>query len=48
MQEEMARIFTSDTHRKTIIFVTHSIDEALFLSDRVLIMAQGSLIEDIV
>jgi NitT/TauT family transport system ATP-binding protein len=47
MQGEMVRIFTSDTARKTILFVTHSIDEALILSDRILVMACGVLIEDI-
>jgi len=29
--------------RKTVIFVTHSIDEALYLSDRVLILSDGRL-----
>lgn len=37
MQSELMRIW-EDT-KQTILFVTHSIDEAIFLSDRVLLMA---------
>jgi NitT/TauT family transport system ATP-binding protein len=37
MQTELTRIWESD--RKTVVFVTHQIDEAVFLSDRVIVMA---------
>ncbi|MBI4318223.1 MAG: ABC transporter ATP-binding protein [Chloroflexi bacterium] len=36
LQEELLRIW--DETRKTVIFITHSIDEAIVLSDRVIVM----------
>lgn len=37
LQDELLRIWTRD--RKTVVFVTHAIDEAVYLSDRVVIMS---------
>ena len=37
MQEELLRIHA--THRKTTVFITHSLDEALILSDRIVVMS---------
>ncbi len=47
MQTELLRIW--EKGRKTVLFVTHQIDEAVFLSDRVLVFARrpGRLQEDI-
>jgi ABC-type nitrate/sulfonate/bicarbonate transport system ATPase subunit len=36
MQEELLRIWR--LYRRTVVFVTHSIDEAIYLSDRIAIM----------
>ena len=47
MGHALARIW--DTTRKTAIFITHSIREAMFLSDRVLVMGRrpSPIIKDI-
>src|ERR1700686_2990972 len=47
MQTELMRIW--DKGRKTALFVTHQIDEAVFLSDRVLVFARrpGRLQEEV-
>jgi sulfonate transport system ATP-binding protein len=45
LQKELVRIFLSQ--RKTILFVTHDVDEAIFLGQRVLVMDQGRLIREI-
>lgn len=36
LQEELLHIW--DEHRKTVIFITHSVDEAVFLGDRIMVM----------
>ena len=47
MQELLTKIW--EEHRMTVMFVTHDIDEAVFLSDRVLVMTArpGQIKEDI-
>jgi NitT/TauT family transport system ATP-binding protein len=38
LQEELLRIMERPDERKTVVFVTHSIDEAILLGDRIAIM----------
>jgi len=47
LQEELLRIW--ETHRKTVLFITHAIDEAIALADRVVVMCSspGRIIEEI-
>jgi NitT/TauT family transport system ATP-binding protein len=48
LQEELLRIW--ETHRKTVLFITHAIDEAIALGDRVLVMgaSPGRILEEVV
>lgn len=39
LQEELLKIWSE--HKKTVIFVTHDIDEAILLGDRVLVMSSA-------
>ena len=39
LQKELLNIW--EANRKTIVFVTHSVDEAIYLSDRIVVMSAG-------
>jgi NitT/TauT family transport system ATP-binding protein len=39
MQEELLQLMERPEERKTMVFITHSIDEALLLGDRVAVMS---------
>ena len=38
---------TEGTLRRTVLFVTHDVDEAILLADRVIVIKEGQLIDDI-
>jgi ABC-type nitrate/sulfonate/bicarbonate transport system ATPase subunit len=44
MGEELLRRWEAD--RRTVLFVTHSLDEALHLSDRIVVMHGGRVVAD--
>jgi NitT/TauT family transport system ATP-binding protein len=48
MNMELLRLWERD--RKTVVFITHSISEAIFLSDRVVVISKrpARVVEDIV
>ena len=39
LQELLLDLWAAEERRKTVIFVTHDIDEAIFLSDRIIVMS---------
>lgn len=41
MQIELLKLWTLDNRNKTIVMVTHDVEEAIFLSDRVVVMNNG-------
>lgn len=45
LQRELVNIFLSQ--RKTILFVTHDVDEAIFLGQRVLVLDGGRLVKEV-
>lgn len=46
LQKELLRIW--ENHKKTIVFITHSVDEAVYLADRIILMSRdkGSISVD--
>jgi NitT/TauT family transport system ATP-binding protein len=47
LQELLLELWEEDRRKKTVVFVTHDIDEALLLADQILFMKAGTLAETI-
>ena len=45
LQEELTRIWGE--RRPTVLFITHDVNEAVFLANRVVVLSQGSVLDDI-
>jgi NitT/TauT family transport system ATP-binding protein len=45
LQEELTRIWQEK--RPTVIFITHDVNEAVFLADRVVVLSRGRVLEEI-
>ncbi|MDR0671307.1 MAG: ABC transporter ATP-binding protein, partial [Oscillospiraceae bacterium] len=41
LQELLLRLWDGEAKRKTVVFITHDIDEAIFLSDRIIMLTEG-------
>ena len=41
LQEELVKLWTLDNSTETVLLVTHDIDEAILLSDRIAVMTRG-------
>jgi bicarbonate transport system ATP-binding protein/nitrate/nitrite transport system ATP-binding protein len=41
LQEELLNLWSLDNQTETVVLVTHDIDEAIFLSDRIVVMTNG-------
>jgi nitrate ABC transporter ATP-binding subunit len=41
LQEELINLWSLDNQTETVVLVTHDIDEAIFLSDRIVVMTNG-------
>lgn len=41
LQEELLHMWTGESQTNTVIMVTHDIDEAIYLSDRIVVMTNG-------
>lgn len=46
LQKLVDRLWRSGERRKTVVFVTHDIDEAILLADRVVFMRAGEIVAD--
>jgi NitT/TauT family transport system ATP-binding protein len=41
LQDQLLKMWDSGKDKKTVVFITHDIDEAIFLSDKIIVMSSG-------
>jgi ABC-type nitrate/sulfonate/bicarbonate transport system ATPase subunit len=47
VRHEFLSIWDDESRRKTVLFVTHDLTEALILADRVLVILAGTIVTDV-
>jgi NitT/TauT family transport system ATP-binding protein len=47
LHQVLLRLWGEGDRRRTVLFVTHDVDEALILSDRILVLGGGHVVEDL-
>jgi len=47
VRDEFLRIWDNEVRRKTVLFVTHDLTEALLLADRIVTVANGTIRTDV-
>jgi NitT/TauT family transport system ATP-binding protein len=47
LHQVLLRLWGDGERRRTVLFVTHDVDEALILSDRILVLGGGQVVEDV-
>jgi ABC-type nitrate/sulfonate/bicarbonate transport system ATPase subunit len=43
LQEQLLTLWSADSKTETVLMVTHGIDEAVFLADRIVVMANAPM-----
>ena len=46
LQDLLLQLWDNGKKKKTVVFVTHDVDEAILLSDRIIVMSIGKDIKD--
>src|SRR5690606_33641237 len=47
LHDVLLDLWASGEHRRTVLFVTHDVDEALLLADRIIVVKAGRLVDDL-
>jgi NitT/TauT family transport system ATP-binding protein len=47
LHQVLLQLWSEGERRRTVLFVTHDVDEAMILSDRILVLGHGHVVEDV-